>query len=283
MAPIGLKAVVGESKWSRGPPRWRPLRLPGRSRAPNLPAVPRPLLAARPTRPGAPGWEGPVIPAPPSSEGSPSRPPAARARFPSSPLSASRIPPLSPTPPLIASLLTLHPTPRLFAPSLPSTQSFSFLFTSTSLAPSQAPSPPAAHYPPRHPMLHSHYLPPRFPSPFPGLLYSRSSLIPLLFPSPVPPTFPPSLWSRDERAPGLRPPPSSSPPPGSRSRGPRLRRPTWERLRAPWLRRAARPARATPGSWRGACFPKAWHCWAEAASLLQIQDLGVKGGVLSGS
>lgn len=46
-------------------------------------------------------------------------------------------------------------------------------------------------------------------------------------------------------------------PSGSPSRGPRLRRPTWEPLGAHRPRRAARPARAAAGRWGGAaCFSK---------------------------
>lgn len=113
-----------------------------------------------------------------------------------------------------------------------------------------------------------------------SFLYFLSSLIPLLFLSPVPPSFPPPFVNRDERNPGPRPPPASSSLPGiqSQSRGPRLQRPTWERLRAP-----------SPGhSWplERSQFSKglALACRVEAASLLlPFQGLGFEGRVLSRS
>lgn len=331
MAPIGLKAVVGESKWSRGPLRRQGLRLPGRSPAPYLPAAPRPprwLLAppAGGSRLGGPGYPGAAL------RGKSLRPPAARARYSSPPAlpfpNSSPFPhPSSPPHPLPLPVLC---TPPVFTPSLllhPSLPFLPILLSPLYLHPSSAPSlhpftpslrsstpffSPSLHPPsfvpfssfyPGHPNLPPYPLLPIIlpfrtssPSPAPSFsfppvtfpsyplsasfLYFLSSLIPLLFLSPVPPSFPPPFVNRDERNPGPRPPPASSSLPGiqSQSRGPRLQRPTWERLRAP-----------SPGhSWplERSQFSKglALACRVEAASLLlPFQGLGFEGRVLSRS
>lgn len=149
-----------------------------------------------------------------------------------------------PSSPSLSCLHLLHPISPLFT----RISLLFILFSSSSTPPAAShpfpctsPLPSAVHYPF---LLHPITLPctpfftpspHHFPSRLPCFLYSLSPLIPLLFLFPAPPSFSPSFVNRDERNPGLRPPPPSSSLPGSRSRGPRLQRPTWERLRAPSL------------------------------------------------
>lgn len=251
MAPIGLKAVVGESKW----------------------------------RPGAaPGPAKPVIQAPPSREGCPSgflRPagfPDSRfTQIPSSPRSSS---PQTPPQSLFLHLSSSHPSSSYLAfinisfsflpssihfhhaisPFIPSLSSLSLsLFTSPTRAfiPS-SPPPSSAASPFCTPTLLQTY---SFPTvSFPCLLHIQSSQFrspPPFFLSPIPPSFPPSLVNRDERSLACVLLPPCLPLPGA-GRCPRLQRPTWERLGA---RRQGHSCQLGRG--HGVFL---WHCFRKALS-----------------
>lgn len=191
------------------------------------------------------------------------------------PLNLHRLYPHRSIPPSSPHLSCLQPCFSSLHSILPSLHSFFFPLHLALTPRCPLPFPSAPHHSPA-PSSSSLPLPsPHTPSPLPCFLYFLGALIPLLFLSPAPPSFPPSFVNRDERNPGLRPPASSSLP-GSQSRGPPLQRPTWERLRAPSLGHFWQLERRQ--------FSKGLALLAEAASLLlPSQGLGFKGGVLSGS
>lgn len=172
MAPIGLKAVVGESKWSRGPIAGGGCSGPGGAGRSTCPRRPASALAARPARPGLPAG-GPFIPAPPSTEGSPPGGCGRRPRllFPSSP----PFPHSAPTPPLLT-----HPT--WFSSSLPSSPS---PFPSIPRAPSLHLS-PSPHLPLFTPfsLLPPGPLHPAFGPCSPSPSISRSRYLPCISPRP---------------------------------------------------------------------------------------------------
>ena len=198
MAPIGLKAVVGESKWSRvSSPQAavtaageKPGSVPARS-APPPPSRRLRLRAglSLPARPEAPGLGGSRYPGaaffggkslPASCGPRPFFPRSALPAFLLFPPRLRRIPDPSshPSPLLPIPLFGLH----LHLPPLPSLH----------VSPFTSPLPPCGLLPsPPSPS----FTPSAF-SPFPPLplafFIPPSSSVPLLFPSPVPPSFPPS-------------------------------------------------------------------------------------------
>lgn len=261
MAPIGLKAVVGESKWSRvsspqaaATARYLPAARPPRRLRAGLSLLARPEAAGLggSRYPGAAFFGGKSLPA--SCGPRPFFPRSALPAFLLLPPRLRRIPDPSshPSPLVHIPLLGLH----LHLPPLPSLH----------VSPFTSPLPPCGLLP--SPLSPS-FTPSAF-SPFPPLFLSPSLFpqAPLFHSSFHPQSLPlshPPPWSRDVPDLGLRPPARFplDPSPGAGAAVPRLRDPPG---RAGSARRGAQARRSpaqgpTPCSGREAClFPKAWLC-----------------------